>query len=442
MSFNNSTLSGLLNNINSEKNRYITILYKLKRFISLNEHNKYVLVKNQTDKLLITQNLQLIYENVKFNHPIIKIFYEFLLKTDECVNGAKYFIKTIQLIMDDIIELLDNGISAKEISNGLRDLKFTLKLCPKTFSACEVLKMIIDENLNNAHVVNLLIKAIEETGSCDTEKIRIIKINAGVLNDSEVIDGFVVPNLPSTSVQTCDNPLVNIYNCSLDIERPELKGTVLLQNADELLNYSKDEIYKIKKIVDNIKSDAILVNGSVNDTFLDFCNMRNILVLKIFNKYDLIRISRMAEIPIHSDITLQSNSKKIKKIETFNKGNKNFTKLISDSTIKTIILKHPIVEILDEYEMTINKILTGLNDKIIDVQLGNIQIDGETIVEKTIAKRIDSNNIVMLNKDKKRCFRYSLEFISTILEINDYLLSQKDQIQLGSPPKSGIDEYN
>lgn len=150
----------------------------------------------------------------------------------------------------------------------------------------------------------------------------------------------------------------------------------------------------------------------------------------------------MAEIPIHSDITLQSNSKKIKKIETFNKGNKNFTKLISDSTIKTIILKHPIVEILDEYEMTINKILTGLNDKIIDVQLGNIQIDGETIVEKTIAKRIDSNNIVMLNKDKKRCFRYSLEFISTILEINDYLLSQKDQIQLGSPPKSGIDEYN
>lgn len=442
MTFNNSTLSGLLSNINSEKNKYITILYKLKRLISLNEHNKYILVKNQVDKLLITQNLQLIYENVKFNHPIIKIFYEFLLKSDECVNGAKYFIKTIQLIIDDIIELLDNGISAKEISNNLRDLKFTMKFCHKTFSIHEVLKMIISENLNNTHVIDLLIQAIDETGSCDTEKIRIIKINAGILNDSELIDGFVVPNLPSTTIQTCENPIVNIYNCSLDIERPELKGTVLLKNADELLNYSKDEIYKIKNIVDNIKSNAILVNGSVNDTFLDFCNMRNILILKIFNKYDLIRISRMIETPIYSDVTLESNNKKVKKIETFNKGNKNFTKLVCDSTIKTLILKHPIVEVLDEYEMSINKILAALDNKIIDFQLGNIQINGETIIEKTIAKRIDLNNIVMLNEDKKRCFRYSLEFISTILEINDYLMSQKDQIQLGNPPKTDIDKYN
>ena len=43
------------------------------------------------------------------------------------------------------------------------------------------------------------------------------------------------------AVERVSNPRIAIYSCPLDTTYSETKATVLIQNANELLNYSKGE---------------------------------------------------------------------------------------------------------------------------------------------------------------------------------------------------------
>lgn len=41
---------------------------------------------------------------------------------------------------------------------------------------------------------------------------------------------------------------VAVYTCGLDITQTETKGTVLLKNADEMLNFTTDEEKHVAKV--------------------------------------------------------------------------------------------------------------------------------------------------------------------------------------------------
>ena len=433
MSFTNSTLSGLLQNINYEKTRFITMLYRIKKLLEINETEGYLIIRNQINKLLVTEDLTQVYSNVKFGHPVIKIFYEFLGRAGKYVNGPEYFIKTVRLLIDEIIVLLDNNISAKEISNRLKSLNFEMQLIGNGFTT----KTLINSVLKNAHLSELLYEATEDVNDFDIDKIKIIKVCTGVFNDSYVLNGLVLPNSPAGEVKQLENTSVAIYDCPLDLERTELKGTVLLKNAEELLNYSKNETEVIKKIVDNFMTNAIIVNGSVNNQFLDFCNRRNILVFPVFSRFDLYKIANALDAPVYTSLKEeQRNYKKASKIKNFKDGNKPFTVVEGKGLIRTIVLKHSITEVLDEYELKINKLLEQLKGRQIKINKTAVAINDTNVVAEIVKKCIEpGNKIYMLDMDKKKCFKCVLEFVATLLEVNDYLIAHKEEIDLKAPPK-------
>lgn len=45
------------------------------------------------------------------------------------------------------------------------------------------------------------------------------------------------------------NAKVAVYTCGLDITQTETKGTVLLKNADEMLNFTTDEEKHVAKVL-------------------------------------------------------------------------------------------------------------------------------------------------------------------------------------------------
>ena len=59
--------------------------------------------------------------------------------------------------------------------------------------------------------------------------------------DSHVISGLVVARNVEGTIQRYENPKVAVYNAPLDPQNQETKGTVLIKNANELLNYNKSE---------------------------------------------------------------------------------------------------------------------------------------------------------------------------------------------------------
>ncbi|OQS54664.1 CCT8 [Ecytonucleospora hepatopenaei] len=431
MTFNNSTLAGLLQNINHEKTKFITMLYKIKRLLEISEKDGYMVIRTHTNKLTLTEDITEIYENVKFSHPVIKIFYEFLLKSSKCVNGGEYFIKTVRRIVDECMEMLDSGVSAKDISNKLRKIKISMEETHEAFGT----KTLVNSILKNVHLTNLLCDAVEEVGDFDPEKIRVIKVNTGVFMDSYRVNGMVVPNQPKGKIKKLSKTTVGIFDCPLDLKRPELKGTVLLKNAEELANYSKDETERIKKVVDGICVNAILVNGTINAQFLDFCNLRNILVLPLFNRYDVVRMAHALKAPVYTDLeATERNYAKVEEIECFRAGNKNFTKIVGNGKIQTVVLKHSLPEVLEEYEKKFLFLLNALKEKEIKVNRKKVKIESTNHVEAVVSRCI-VEEMFMIDSDRERCFRYSLEFVATVLEVNDYLMAQKEEIALKAPPK-------
>lgn len=91
-------------------------------------------------------------------------------------------------------------------------------------------------------IAEACIKALpEDPRNFDIEFIRTCKILGGSLSDSFVLKGLVVNRNTEGSIKHAKNPKVAVYGCPLDTETSDTKGTVLIKNASELLNYTKSE---------------------------------------------------------------------------------------------------------------------------------------------------------------------------------------------------------
>jgi len=75
----------------------------------------------------------------------------------------------------------------------------------------------------------------------NVDSIRIVKIMGGSLLDSEVVKGMLFPIEPVSHLKSAEMSKVVVFNCPVDIATTETKGTVLLHNAKEMLDFSKGE---------------------------------------------------------------------------------------------------------------------------------------------------------------------------------------------------------
>lgn len=95
------------------------------------------------------------------------------------------------------------------------------------------------------------------------------------------------------TVKKIENGKIIVFGCGFEAASAEAKSTVLLKNAEELLNYNKSEEKKMEDIVASIAATGVkgvVVNGTVNEMALHFLEKYSLLVLKIMSKFDLRRI--------------------------------------------------------------------------------------------------------------------------------------------------------
>ena len=82
----------------------------------------------------------------------------------------------------------------------------------------------------------------------NVDNIRIVKIMGGGLEDSDVVKGMVFSREPSGVIRKAKEAKVAVYSCPIDISQTETKGTVLLHNAKEMLEFSKGEEVQLEKV--------------------------------------------------------------------------------------------------------------------------------------------------------------------------------------------------
>lgn len=465
MDFSRTQLSGLLNDMSHEKTKYISILHKLKTVLSLCKDHKLIL---SSDRLILTSSPHVIYENTNVTHPILKILLEFLGKTRTMGDGSKFFVGILRAMIDHISILLDSGIKSKLLSDALKDISLLDPLRTGLVNGMEHVNIskrgegefVIGDDvrshvrriLGNTHVSDILVECMEATRSFDTEKIRICKVQTGSMEDSYRTSGMIVDRQPEGLVTRHTSTSVGMFSCPLDIPRTELKGTVLLHNHEDLLNFSADETEAIKRLVDSLNTNVLIVSGNVSDLFMDFVNRRNILVLRIFNKYDMKRICDLVGGSIHSTLGPIREKGFVQEIATMTDGNRTFTRIISSGNVNTIVLKSSIRETLDEMERRIVSVLnnlhknphptfshTGTRDSVVSAIQSYGRSAGSTagVVADAVCKGLENTEWTSLVLgDMSRCIRYSLECLATILEIDDYLVAKLDRLDI-KPPQNG-----
>ena len=82
----------------------------------------------------------------------------------------------------------------------------------------------------------------------NVDNVRVVKIMGGSLAGSKVVRGMVFNREPEGVVKRVEKAKVAVFTSGLDIAQTETKGTVLLHNAEEMLNFTSGEEKHMEKV--------------------------------------------------------------------------------------------------------------------------------------------------------------------------------------------------
>lgn len=130
----------------------------------------------------------------------------------------------------------------------------------------------------------------------NVDNVRVVKIMGGSLEQSRVVKGMVFGREPDGQVKKARKAKVGVFSCPIDTSQTETKGTVLLKNAQEMLDFTKGEEERLEAAIKELYDSGlrVVVAGStVGELALHYLNRFNILVIKILSKFELRRLCRV-----------------------------------------------------------------------------------------------------------------------------------------------------
>ena len=154
---------------------------------------------------------------------------------------------------------------------------------------------------NEEVLANMVAEAVlavlpKNTYNFNVDNVRVVKIMGGSLDQSRVVKGMVFGREPEGNIKKATKAKVGVYSCPIDISQTETKGTVLLKNAQEMLDFTKGEESQMENIVKELHDSGlrVIVAGStVGELSMHYLNRAGILVLKCPSKFELRRICRV-----------------------------------------------------------------------------------------------------------------------------------------------------
>jgi T-complex protein 1 subunit theta len=206
------------------------------------------------------------------------------LKTSDIVTGYE----RAQKIALDALEALEvdkvqDIRSQEELSKAIRTVVGSKQNGNEDFLAdlvAEAVLAILPKNPANFNVDN----------------IRVVKIMGGSLEQSRVVKGMVFPKEPDGSVKKAKKAKVGVFSCPIDTSVTETKGTVLLHNAKEMMDFTKGEETQLEaaiKELHDVGIRVVIAGSTVGELAMHYLNRYDILVIKILSKFELRRICRV-----------------------------------------------------------------------------------------------------------------------------------------------------
>ncbi|CAI2174343.1 8484_t:CDS:2 [Funneliformis geosporum] len=279
-----------------------------------NGRNKMVI--NHLEKLFVTNDAATIIRELEVVHPAAKLLVMASQQQEQEVgDGTNFVIIFAGELLQRAEYLLRMGLHPSEIVQGyelasvkaLEILEGLSADSVKDFrSKCELEKSIktsiaskqygYEDLLSDLVIEASLLVLPKNPQNFNVDSIRIVKILGSNIHESRVVKGMVFGREPEGIVHESLKSKIAIFTCPLDLTQTETKGTVLIHNANEMLNFTKGEEQQIEKILKEFEDAGIkvVVTGSaVGELALHYLNRFNIMVVKVLSKFDLRRLCRV-----------------------------------------------------------------------------------------------------------------------------------------------------
>lgn len=130
----------------------------------------------------------------------------------------------------------------------------------------------------------------------NVDNVRVVKVMGSSIHESRVVRGMVFGREPEGLIQNVKHAKIAVFTCPLDITQTETKGTVLIHNAQEMLNFSKDEEKQVEKVFQDLAEAGVKVvvtGNGIGELALHYLNRYNIMAVKVLSKFDLRRLCRV-----------------------------------------------------------------------------------------------------------------------------------------------------
>lgn len=307
-------------NADGAVNRNITACKEISSMVlsSIGPCGRNKIIVNHLGKVFITNDAATMLHELDVVHPAVKILVMASEQQEiEMGDGTNFVLVLAGELLKVAEKLITLGLKPTEIIQGYQ---LANKFALETLDELEVDKV---EDLLSFDQLNKIIKPViasKQYGSeefiaelvseavlnvippkapknFNVDSIRVVKIMGSSLEHSQVIKGMVFPREPEGKVKNLKtNSKVVVFTTPFDISQTETKGTVLLHNAQEMLDFSKGEEAQIDQIVKEIADSGVRVviaGSGVGELAQHYLDRYGILTLKVPSKFDLRRICRV-----------------------------------------------------------------------------------------------------------------------------------------------------
>jgi len=257
----------------------------------------------------------------------------------------------------------------------------------------------------------------KNTRNFNVDNVRVCKMMGGNVTHSTVIKGVVVNRDTDGEIKDVRDAKVAVFTCAVDTASTETKGTILIKDADQLMNYNESEEKMIEASIRAIAESGVKVivtGGSVGDMAKHFVEKYNMMLIRIFSKFELRRLAktvgahlqvRLGPVPVEQQgYCARAYVKEVglQKVTVFEQKEED------NSKIATIMLRGSTKNILNDIERAVDDGVNVIKAMCKDPRF----LAGGGACEIELARRIAD-----LAGKEKSLAQYSMKKFATSFEI-------------------------
>jgi len=376
-------------------------------------HGMNKMVINHIEKLFVTNDSATILKELEVQHPAAKMI---VLATEMCEqevgDGTNFVLIFAGALLSHAESLLRMGLSVPEVIEGYEQAcEEAVKILPdlvcssvSDLRSTEVVSKALKSPLaskqygNEEFLADLISKACvsilpPQSLQFNVDNIRVAKLLGSGILSSSVMNGMLFQRSCESEIQTVKDANIAVFTCPFDMLATETKGTVLIKNAQELMDFSKGEENLMESHVKAIAEsgvNVVVTGGKVSDLALHFANKYKLMVVRLNSKFDLRRLCRTVKATALPKLTVPTKEETghcsvVRQDEIGDKNVVIFEHTSSEGVaVSTLVLRASTDNILDDLERAVDDAVNNFKVYTKDKRL----LAGAGACEVELSKRI------------------------------------------------------